>query len=516
MYDEKTDFEQHERDVAVCLGSLNLSLPHGALVDARVLDVGGGGGMHAGLIAPHVARIYCIDIGNQHLRYGGEFLRLLREKFSRNGHDLPLDRFDFLQADAHELPFRDGWFHVVVSFNAFEHIPEPAAALDEIARVLAPGGVAFLTFDPVWTADSGGHFSHYVPEPWAHLVMDTESYRGRMRAAGAGDAELAEFPEAMNRRRVAEYEALFGAHLPCALERISIERWSGFGSEDHVRHPNHAASIALGYADTELAMRGYRIVLRRRETGASEVGERRSRAWAEITDTLAQWRGSSVHDPDFEAFRAVESLAAIRRVMDVGANRGQSIASLRHVLPGAEIDSFEANPRFHDALEILSTVVGGTVRIHRCGLGREPGTLLLHVPACGDRAFLEEASLRLDYFEKPWVAERFAQRGQLRFDDVEVEIRQGDALELAPDLVKVDVEGAELDVLRGLERTIVAHRPVLLVENSDWPNVTPYLRSLGYAPHRFDGNRLAKFWGTSTNTFYLPAGHPARDPDADG
>lgn len=37
---------------------------------------------------------------------------------------------------------------------------------------------------------------------------------------------------------------------------------------------------------------------------------------------------------------------------------------------------------------------------------------------------------------------------------------------LPPTIIKIDVEGAELDVLRGAERTIAAHRPLLMVEVS--------------------------------------------------
>lgn len=43
-------------------------------------------------------------------------------------------------ADAHHLPFRDGVFAAVVSFNTFEHLYDPPAAAQELLRVLEPGG----------------------------------------------------------------------------------------------------------------------------------------------------------------------------------------------------------------------------------------------------------------------------------------------------------------------------------------------------------------------------------------
>ena len=42
--------------------------------------------------------------------------------------------------DAHQLPFEDDVFDAVVSYNTFEHLADPAAAADEIYRVLKPGG----------------------------------------------------------------------------------------------------------------------------------------------------------------------------------------------------------------------------------------------------------------------------------------------------------------------------------------------------------------------------------------
>ena len=46
----------------------------------------------------------------------------------------------FLRADAQRLPLRDETVDAVVSIAVLQLVPDPAAALAEMARVLRPGG----------------------------------------------------------------------------------------------------------------------------------------------------------------------------------------------------------------------------------------------------------------------------------------------------------------------------------------------------------------------------------------
>jgi SAM-dependent methyltransferase len=47
-------------------------------------------------------------------------------------------------ADMRRLPFPAGSFASVISVQSIEHVPDPEAVLAEVARVLAPGGLAVL------------------------------------------------------------------------------------------------------------------------------------------------------------------------------------------------------------------------------------------------------------------------------------------------------------------------------------------------------------------------------------
>ena len=58
--------------------------------------------------------------------------------------------------DGTSLPFPDATFDGVVCSNLLEHTPTPGAVLREIARVLRPGGWAYVSWTP-WFSPWGGH-----------------------------------------------------------------------------------------------------------------------------------------------------------------------------------------------------------------------------------------------------------------------------------------------------------------------------------------------------------------------
>lgn len=59
-----------------------------------------------------------------------------------------------------ELPFADGSFDVVLSDNVIDHAERPLAILDELVRVLKPGGLLYFTVNvhhPIYTLASRAH-----------------------------------------------------------------------------------------------------------------------------------------------------------------------------------------------------------------------------------------------------------------------------------------------------------------------------------------------------------------------
>jgi len=209
-----------------------------------------------------------------------------------------------------------------------------------------------------------------------------------------------------------------------------------------------------------------------------------------------------VHDLDFNVL--VHLVRPNATIIDVGANKGQSIRSIKEVLPSSIIHSFELNPEFHDVLPGIAAEYSD-VTFYPVGLGRNEGQVTFYVPsACGVR-YLEEASMVLEEYEKPWVKERWAQRGEMTLEEFRATICSGDSFNFAPDLLKIDVEGAESEVTEGFKNTIDRYRPILFVENGDWPRIWPILHPLGYRPYMPNKayNGLIPFEGMRANTFYV-------------
>jgi FkbM family methyltransferase len=188
------------------------------------------------------------------------------------------------------------------------------------------------------------------------------------------------------------------------------------------------------------------------------------------------------HEPDFRAFR----LFAERRglFLDIGANVGQSAMSFRAVNRTSPILSIEANPRLERDLRFVKRVLPRfDYRI--CAASDAPGALTLHVPRYRGLPITGEASLdRAMTRDLYWMRQQdvAGAADEVQLDAVDVQSVRLDDLDLAPAFVKLDVQGFELQALKGLAATLAAHRPVILVERTAIAGVTEFLAGIGYRP----------------------------------
>lgn len=74
----------------------------------------------------------------------GSYLGL--DLFRKNPETVKADVY----GDALNLPFRDGSFDTVVSFQVMEHVKEPWRMVKEISRTLSSGGYAIISAPHIW------------------------------------------------------------------------------------------------------------------------------------------------------------------------------------------------------------------------------------------------------------------------------------------------------------------------------------------------------------------------------
>lgn len=124
----------------------------------RVLDVAGGDGYWAGLTTKRGAKAVSIDLARSKMLYGQTL---------QNAPGL-------IECDALKLPFADGSFDAIMSVCAIEHFDDGGQSLDEMARVLAPGGQLVMSADVLsrsrqWPKLREAHCAkYYVKHTYTH------------------------------------------------------------------------------------------------------------------------------------------------------------------------------------------------------------------------------------------------------------------------------------------------------------------------------------------------------------
>jgi SAM-dependent methyltransferase len=117
-----------------------------------------------------------------------------------------------LKADVTDLPFRDGWFGLVLCNHVLEHVPDDRAALAELRRVTAPGGLTILQtpWDPRLAAtdedpgvtDPAERVRRFGQDD--HVRRYGADFPDRLRAAGY-DVELDRFAQTLGPEAIARH-----------------------------------------------------------------------------------------------------------------------------------------------------------------------------------------------------------------------------------------------------------------------------------------------------------------------
>lgn len=164
-------------------------------------------------------------------------------------------------------------------------------------------------------------------------------------------------------------------------------------------------------------------------------------------------------------------------IIDVGANVGQTMLSVKAAYPHIEYIGFEPNP-------VCVNYLNKLIRVNRLLNAR------IFPFALSDKNDMVEffkthahdprATIHKEFFEEAATSEIIP---VLRFDDLSgVNIRK-------KLVVKIDVEGAELNVIKGMNKLLQEHNPVIICEvlhshlvpmQQRAEELSVYLKSIGY------------------------------------
>ena len=144
-----------------------------------VADIACGTGRYSKIIAARLnsnLRLFCCDNSNE----------MLSECRNRMSREFPSQRTHYCLTSANDLPFADGYFDVVTTFNAVHHFDLDRFS-SEAARILRPGGLlSIYTRTPEQNARTvwGQHFPGFTKR-------ETRLYRcERLEAAISDLSEL--------------------------------------------------------------------------------------------------------------------------------------------------------------------------------------------------------------------------------------------------------------------------------------------------------------------------------------
>jgi FkbM family methyltransferase len=181
-----------------------------------------------------------------------------------------------------------------------------------------------------------------------------------------------------------------------------------------------------------------------------QVGERE--ATFSVTTPSEYYRFQELLGEDLVINDVLSELTTDDVFYDIGANVGMFTCFIAQALPPEHVIAFEPHPTNAEQLEENLTLNELEATIHKIALADEEST----------------AELAVDERDEAGAGRHALAVGG-EDETITVDLVRGDTLiaegtVLAPTVLKIDVEGAELDVLRGLQNTLIESCRLCYVE----------------------------------------------------
>lgn len=131
--------------------------------------------------------------------------------------------------------------------------------------------------------------------------------------------------------------------------------------------------------------------------------------------------------------------------IDIGANIGLYSYALSKLCDAVE--AFEPVPYSRGVLQAYNA---RNINVHEAALSSKEGKAILNIPTENNVAMYGHASLSNEFTTQKTLQVSIKKLDDYNFEDI--------------NFIKIDVEGHELDVIKGAKHTIQTWRPVMLVE----------------------------------------------------
>jgi ubiquinone/menaquinone biosynthesis C-methylase UbiE len=235
------DFSLYERASHRALQILQL--PGMADPGKKILDIGAGDGVLGAILQNYGHSVVLTD---------------MEDWRSRVGRTVQFHTADITTG----LPFDEAAFDLVVSYNSFEHFPDPSKAFAEALRVTKPGGLLYFEFCPLFCSPWGLHAYRSLYMPYSQFLLSENFINGRLAKLGINDlgSKRSEL-QFLNRWKSSKFDLLWHNSNATVIRSV----W--FEDNEHldivIRFPDAFRGRELTIVD--LVRSGNSVVLKRNE-----------------------------------------------------------------------------------------------------------------------------------------------------------------------------------------------------------------------------------------------------------
>ena len=211
------------------------------------------------------------------------------------------------------------------------------------------------------------------------------------------------------------------------------------------------------------------------------------------------------YEPEFKKLEILAKRNEDGIAVDVGSNVGLSVISLNKALGVRRFICFEPNPELaQQAKDRFRRYPRLSVEINQTALGAAPKTCDLLIPIING-VKLHGRALISSIGEVDWN-QTISKRYKESWERFVVSCVTLDSYDVSPYLIKIDVEGGELEVLEGSRETIKRAKPIIFIECTEtFKEVSLILNEFGYSAFELVNGAWVQSQGKCKNQVFVTA-----------